>query len=99
MTTKRLFNGLRLPMVTTETSRQRVQRVQSPTPKAADPRRDGYLETEEGLGSGARPNQKLTHDILYDVHVGKFSPNLQHHDGLHGFQESHHGPGWNKSSL
>lgn len=43
------------------------------------------------MGAGSGAGQGAPDERHHDVHVGKLTPNLQHHDGLHALQEPHTG--------
>lgn len=72
---------------------------QSPATKAPDRRRDGYPEAQEGLGSRTGSCQGSAHDRHHDVHVGQLTPDLQYHDGFHGFQEPSDGSREHESGI
>jgi len=51
------------------------------------------------VGDSHWPRQGNPDECCHDVHVGKQSANLQHHDGVHAVQESDTKPDADQSSL
>lgn len=81
------------PLVSLQSLTRHVeeQRHQSPATQAPDRRGDGNSEAQEGMGGRLGSRQRSTHDWHHDVHVRKLAADLQHHDGIHGIQESFDG--------